>query len=177
MLVYFCMVCCIPQLLLKQCCISCSQFHFESEPMFKCFCGSAPFFLQQSRFSFTLQSSVFHCSDSEIAAGNISKFSSCILQFYFQQVVCVTFLHKVCLAALLYWCSSSSKYLVIFETAVIRRSMGWLPVFCARRRNEGRDAETLLVLHQRIRKANSHKRDLCVRPNEVLFILINKYFP
>jgi len=36
----------------------------------------------------------------------------------------------------------SSKYLVIFETPVIHRSMGWFPVFYAIRRNEGRGAET-----------------------------------
>ena len=35
-----------------------------------------------------------------------------------------------------------------FETAVICRSMCWFPVFCARRRNESRDAETLLVIGQ-----------------------------
>jgi len=44
-----------------------------------------------------------------------------------------------------YWYSSSSKYLVIFEIAVIRRSIGWFPVSCAKRRNEGRDDDTLLV--------------------------------
>jgi len=29
----------------------------------------------------------------------------------------------------------------MFETVVIRKSMGWFPVFCARRRNEGGDDE------------------------------------
>jgi len=32
---------------------------------------------------------------------------------------------------------SSSKYLVMYETAIICRRIGWLPVFCVRRTNEG----------------------------------------
>jgi len=68
--------------------------------------------------------------------------------------MCKEVLHKVYVATPLYWYSSSSKNLVIFETAIICRSMCWFPVFCARRRNESRDAETLLVIGQ----ANSLKQ-------------------
>ena len=54
-------------------------------------------------------------------------------------------LRKVQVTTLPYRCSCSSKYLVIFETAVYCRRVVWFHVFCTRQMNEGGDAETELV--------------------------------